>query len=121
MTEKELLKLKRAEILEIMLAQSREIDSLRKELAVTKAKLEDKRICIENAGNIAEASLRLTNIFVEAQKAADLYVENVIKRKNQYLKDLSEEEDQLDPNSIQNNDKLNDHFENTHIDGGVKK
>ena len=121
MTEKELLKLKRAEILEIMLAQSREIDSLRKELAVTKAKLEDKRICIENAGNIAEASLRLTNIFVEAQNAADLFVENVIKRKNQHLKDLSEEEDQLDPNSIQNNDKLNDHFENTHIDGGVKK
>lgn len=48
-------------------------------------------------------------------------MENVIKRKNQHLKDLSEEEDQLDPNSIQNNDKLNDHFENTHIDGGVKK
>ena len=33
MTEKELLKLKRAELLEIMLAQSREIDSLREELA----------------------------------------------------------------------------------------
>lgn len=68
MTEKELLKLKRAEILEIMLAQSREIDSLRKELAVTKAKLEDKRICIENAGNIAEASLRLTTFLLKLKK-----------------------------------------------------
>ncbi len=76
MTEKELLKLKRSELLEIMLAQSREIDSLREELAQTKKKLEDKRIKIEEAGSIAEASLQLTKIFEEAQKAADLYVEN---------------------------------------------
>ena len=41
---KELLKLKRSELLEIMLAQSREIDSLREELAEANRKLEDKRI-----------------------------------------------------------------------------
>ena len=68
MTEKELLKLKRSEMLEIMLAQSREIDDLRKELEETKAALEDRKI---------EASLQLTNIFEEAQRAADLYVENI--------------------------------------------
>lgn len=77
MTEKELLKLKRPELLEIMLAQSREIDSLRKELAETNKKLEDRRIRIKEAGSIAEASLQLTAIFDEAQKAADLYLENI--------------------------------------------
>ncbi len=80
MTEKELLKLKRSELLEIMLAQSREIDSLREELEATKKKLEDKRIKIKEAGSIADASLQLTKIFEEAQKAADMYVMNVRRR-----------------------------------------
>ena len=80
MTEKELLSLKKSELLEIMLAQSREIDSLRAQLAEANARLEERRIAIEESGSIAEASLKLTKIFEEAQKAADLYVENV-KRK----------------------------------------
>ena len=80
MTEKELLKLKRSELLEIMLAQSREIDRLREELEETKEKLADREIRIEKAGSIAEASLRLSNIFEEAQKAVDLYVENMKRR-----------------------------------------
>ena len=79
MTEKELLKLKKSELLEIMLAQSKEIDSLREQLAKAKAKLKDKKIAIDESGSIAEASLRLTKIFEEAQKAADLYLDNVKK------------------------------------------
>lgn len=82
MTEKELLSLKKSELLEIMLAQSREIDSLRAQLAEANARLEERRIAIEESGSIAEASLKLTKVFEEAQKAADLYVENV-KRKAQ--------------------------------------
>ena len=79
MTEKELLSLKKSELLEIMLAQSREIDSLRAQLEEAKAELANKRINIEQSGSIAEASLKLTRIFEEAQKAADLYLENVRK------------------------------------------
>ena len=77
MTEKELLKLNKSEMLEIMLAQSREIDSLIEQLAEAEARLEDRRITIEKAGSLAEASLKLTKVFEEAQKAADLYLENV--------------------------------------------
>jgi len=77
MTEKELLKLKRSEMLEIMLAQSREIDKLRQELEEANARVEDRELRLKDCGSIAEASLRLTNIFTEAQKAVDLYVENV--------------------------------------------
>ena len=73
MTEKELLKLKKSELLEIMLAQS-------KEIAEAEEKLASRRIAIKESGSIAEASLKLTQIFEEAQKAADLYVDNV-KRK----------------------------------------
>lgn len=81
MTEKELLKLKKSELLEIMLAQSKEIDSLREQLAEAQAELEDRRITIAKSGSIAEASLKLTKIFEEAQKAADLYLENVKESK----------------------------------------
>ena len=98
MTEKELMKLKRSELLEIMLAQSREIDSLREELAQTKKKLADKRIKIKEAGSIAEASLQLTRIFEEAQKAADLYVENVRRRANR-KESLTEQENSIKTDS----------------------
>ena len=64
MTEKELLKLKKSELLEIMLAQSKEIDSLRAQLEGANAELRDKRIAIEESGSIAEASLKLTKIFI---------------------------------------------------------
>ena len=77
MIEKDLRKLRRAELLEIMLDQSYEIDQLRKRVKELEAQLEDRRIKIENAGSIAEASLQLTKVFEEAQKAADLYLENI--------------------------------------------
>lgn len=74
---RELKKLKRSELLEIMLAQSEEIDRLRAELAEKERQLADKRIAIEESGSIAEASLKLTKVFMEAQRAADLYLANV--------------------------------------------
>ena len=77
MTEKELLKLKKSELLEIMLAQSKEIDKLRAKLAKVQAQLADRSIAIKESGSIAEASLKLNKVFEEAQKAADQYVENV--------------------------------------------
>lgn len=77
MIEKDLKKLRRAELLEIMLDQSYEIDQLRKRVKELEEQLEDRKIIIENAGSIAEASLQLTKVFEEAQKAADLYLENI--------------------------------------------
>lgn len=40
-------------------------------------KLEDRKIILENAGSIAEASLRLNQVFEIAQAAADEYLLNV--------------------------------------------
>ncbi|HEM2672273.1 TPA: DNA repair protein [Streptococcus suis] len=77
MDVKDLRKLKRIELYEIMLAQSEEIDCLRNQLEKIKTELADRRIMISQSGSIAEASMKLTNIFEEAQKAADLYLYNV--------------------------------------------
>ena len=79
MNEKDFRKLKRVELYEIMLAQAEEIDDLRAKLAAAKKELENKRIDIQQSGSIAEASLKLTKIFEEAQKAADLYLSNIKK------------------------------------------
>ena len=77
MNEKDLKKMNRAELLELLLSQSREIERLRDELDRANRKLEKRKIAISESGSIAEASLRLTNIFREAQKAADLYLDNI--------------------------------------------
>ena len=76
-SEKELKKLKRLELLELMVVQSREIDRLRAEVAELNAKLEDRDLIMSHSGSIAEASLRINNIFEAAQKAADQYVDSV--------------------------------------------
>ena len=77
MTDKELHKLKRAELLEILVEQSKEIDSLKEQLANAREKLKSREIVMAKAGSIAEASLALNHIFSDAQKAADQYLENV--------------------------------------------
>ena len=77
MTEKELHKLKRAELLEMMLAQSREIESLRAHIEQLEAQLADREIRIQESGSIAEAALKLNGIFEAAQAAANQYLENV--------------------------------------------
>ncbi|MBR6408353.1 MAG: DNA repair protein [Clostridia bacterium] len=77
MTDKELRKLRRVELLEILLEQQHEIDRLKEQVASLEQQLKNRRIAIENAGSIAEAALAVSNIFAEAQKAADFYLDNV--------------------------------------------
>ena len=77
MTDKELRKLSRGELLEMLLDQSKEAESLRQQLDEAKAQLESRHIDLAKAGSIAEASLELNVVFAAAQAAADQYLENV--------------------------------------------
>lgn len=77
MLDKDLKKLKREELLELLLEQSKEIDKLKEELAQAKQEAETHRFNINNAGSIAEASLKISEVFEKAQFAADTYLENV--------------------------------------------
>ncbi len=76
MTDKELKKLSRYELLEMLLEQSKEVQRL-KELEKANALLEERQILIHNAGSIAQAALKLNGVFEAAQKAADQYLENI--------------------------------------------
>lgn len=77
MTDKELRRLSRAELLEMLLAQTEENERLRERLDEAEAALNDHRIEIERAGSLAEASLRLNKVFTAADEAARQYLENV--------------------------------------------
>ena len=72
-----------ADLLEIMLRQSEEIDELRAQVADLQAKLDDRDFQFNRIGSIAEASLAVTNIFQEAEKAAKLYLENIRSKVNE--------------------------------------
>lgn len=78
MTDKELRKLNRAELLQLMLEQSREVDRLREENASLRSELENRRIAVSESGSIAEAAIKINGVFEAAQKAAEQYLENVM-------------------------------------------
>lgn len=78
--QQDLSKLRKHDLLEIMLAQSKEIDKLRDRVSELEAQLEAREFEFNKIGSIAEASLAVTNIFKEAEKAAVIYIENIRRR-----------------------------------------
>lgn len=75
--KKELGKLRRAELLELLLEQTKETERLEKELAGAKEQLRCREIRLNEAGSIAEAALQINDVFVAAQAAAEQYLENI--------------------------------------------
>lgn len=77
MTDKELRHLNRTDLLELLVEQTKTVESLRRQLEASNEKLEERKFSIQEAGSIAEASIKITDVFKAAQQAADLYLENV--------------------------------------------
>ncbi|MBQ1307812.1 MAG: hypothetical protein IIZ64_01760 [Erysipelotrichaceae bacterium] len=77
MDEKDIKRLKRIELLEILYEQQKQLEQLQKENLMLKKAYHQKQIVMQQVGSIANASLALTDIFEEAQKAADIYLESI--------------------------------------------
>lgn len=77
MTDKELRKLRRQDLLEILVSQEREIQRLQQELDAAREALDQRHILLAQAGSIAEAALQLNGVFAAAQQAADQYLESI--------------------------------------------
>ena len=77
MTDKELRRLSRSELLEMLLSLTEENEKLKIRLEQAEDQLRDRRILIDKAGSIAEAALQLNNVFEAAYRAAQQYLENV--------------------------------------------
>lgn len=77
MTDKELQRLNRKELLEILITQKSEIDSLQERIREYEEQSQDREIRIDEAGSIAEAALSLNGVFETAQSAAEQYLSNI--------------------------------------------
>lgn len=77
MTEKELRGLSRADLLELLIAESKKNLLLQQQLDEATAELRSRELIIDNAGSIAEASLRLNGVFEAAQAASEQYLMNI--------------------------------------------
>lgn len=77
MTDKELQRLGRRELLEMLIAQSRELKALQEKYDEAEKALQSKAIAINSSGSIAEAALKLNGVFEAAQAACRQYVDNI--------------------------------------------
>lgn len=85
MTDRELKKLNRRDLMQLLLDQSKQMQDLRTRLAATEAALQDKTLKISQAGSIAQAALQLNGVFEAAEAACQQYTLNMQK--------LSQEQD----------------------------
>ena len=83
MTDKELKKLSRSELLDMLIYQAEENKKLRDELEGARLELLKREIAIEKAGTLAEASMYMSGLFDSADRAAKIYLENIEQRKRE--------------------------------------
>lgn len=69
--------LSKLELLELLEEQEQEIQALKQQLKEKDRIIAQRTLCMEQAGDIAQAALALNGVFEAAQKAANQYVESV--------------------------------------------
>lgn len=77
MTDKELRRMSRRELLEMLVALKQENTKLRQELEQAQTELNNRYIAIKQSGTMAEAALRLNKVFEAADRAARQYLQNI--------------------------------------------
>lgn len=80
MDEKQMRKLSRYQLLELLIMQTERADALEKQVAELEERLNEKEVKISALGSIAEASLQLSGVFEAAQKAANIYLDNAMRK-----------------------------------------
>ena len=77
MTDKELRRMNRRELLKMLITETEENMRLRTELEQARTILADRRILLEESGSMAEAAVRINGVLEAADKAAQQYLENI--------------------------------------------
>lgn len=77
MINKDLKKLNRRELVDIIYQMKKNEQQMQEEIAALQEALQDKRIKLTSAGSIAEAATEITQIFSTAQTTADLYLHEI--------------------------------------------
>lgn len=84
MKEKPLKRMGRAELLQMLIERTRELEALQEqmdeltdELQTARAELDRRTLAVQNAGSLAEASVQINGMIEAAQKTADQYLYNI--------------------------------------------
>ena len=77
MTDKEFKRLSRAQLIDIIYQFQLQVDKLTEENLNLEQQLADKRLRLNNAGNIAAAALEINDCFSNAQNAAEQYLNEI--------------------------------------------
>lgn len=99
MNNKELKKLNRRDLLELVLIQTKKIEELEKELEVKTHELNSKKINIEESGSIAEAILKINKVFENAQEVAEQYIK-AVKENTKEIEDKMMQEYEVEKNKM---------------------
>lgn len=78
MQDKKLKSLSRAELLELLLEQTRQTEQLQEQVQQLQAQLEDRNLKMEKTGNLAQAVLEINGVMEAAQAAAQQYIDSII-------------------------------------------
>ena len=79
MNDKELRKLSRQELLELLIEQTKRADELQDKINQLEAQLNQRDLIINNAGSLAEAALKINKVFEAADKAVEQYLDSIKK------------------------------------------
>ena len=77
MTDRQLRKANRSDLLKLLLEEKKENDRLQQQLSLLQAQLQQRQITIDQSGTLAEAALKLSGIFDAAESACQYYTENI--------------------------------------------
>ena len=101
MNEQDLRKLNRSELLEILIQQGEELESLREKLQDHELQLQSRKLQVEQAGSIAEAAVSLSGVFEAAEEAAAQYLENIREHSEKQASYTEEARQLLEKTQIQ--------------------
>ena len=95
MTEKELKKLNRYQLLELLIMQTARADQLEQQLEEVQNKLNAREIELESVGSIAEASVKISGLMEAAQETVEMYIAASNKRIEKMEKAASRRADKI--------------------------
>ena len=81
MMNKELKRLSRRELVDVIYQMKKNEQQLQEEIAALQDALQEKRIRLSVAGSVADAATSITNLLTTAQSTADLYLEEIAHMK----------------------------------------
>lgn len=85
MTEKELKKLNRYQLLELLVMQTERADKLQQKVQELEKQLEEREFNLSKLGSIADAAVQISGVLESSQRAADLYLNSAKKQADDIL------------------------------------